>query len=345
MLASGAWLDRFRCEQGLDAVLVQLFTLSRNILTPPNSNHSPRLRTLSSFSEQEFSAPSRLALPAPRARSGPVLVAAHVFEVLVMLLGGYALARIVRRGRDLPWALFGAGMLAFVFAEVAQMGASNLIGWLQTEQLVPVPTRDDAPLYSMLLTGAFTGLTLEPLRWFAIKRYVPDYRSHRSALLVGAGAGAMEGILTAAVVAMMLVLALVFRGETMESLTAAGISGRTAVKVGLRVIAWWEESPLGAILAAGEALVRLAFQVASTCIVMVGVRRSAPGWLALAILLTSAFETTCAWAAHPSSGLESGTAFALVALGLPLSFGMIAVARTLSARDGALEQPGEVAAA
>ena len=50
------------------------------------------------------------------------------------------------------------------------------------------------------------------------------------------------------------------------------------VAQGLRVIAWWEESPLGAILAAGEALVRLAFQVASTCIVMVGVRRSAPGW-------------------------------------------------------------------
>jgi uncharacterized membrane protein YhfC len=197
----------------------------------------------------------------------------------------------------------------------------------------------------MLLTGVFTGLTLEPLRWFAIQRYVPDYRSHRAALLVGAGAGAMEGILTAAVVSMMLVLALVFHGETMESLTAAGMSGRTAVKVGLRVIAWWEESPLGAVLAAGEALVRLTFQVASTCVVMLGVRRSSLGWLLLAILLTSAFEATCAWAAHPSSGLESGTAFALVALGLPLSFGMIAMARTLAVRDGALEQPDGVAAA
>lgn len=274
-----------------------------------------------------------------------MLVAAHVFEVLVMLLGGYLLARVVRRGHELPWALFGAGMLAFVFAEVAQLGASNLIASLQAEQVIPVPTRADAARYSMLLSGVFTGLTLEPLRWFVIARYTPGYRSQRSALLIGAGAGAMEGILTAAVVLMMLVLALVFRGETMESLTAAGLDGRTAVKVGLRVIAWWEESPLGAVLAAGEALVRLAFQVGSTCIVMVGVRRGAHRWLAASMLLTAVFEATCAWAAHPSTGLDAGVAFAVVALGLPLALGMVAVARTVALRDGSLEQPEGAAAA
>ena len=274
-----------------------------------------------------------------------MLVAAHVFEVLVMLLGGYLLARVLRRGHPLPWALFVAGMLAFVFAEVAQLGASNLIASLQAKQLVPVPSRADAARYSMLLSGIFTGLTLEPLRWFAMKRYTPEYRSQRAALLIGAGAGAMEGILTAAVVLMMLVLALVFRGETMESLTAAGIDGRTAVKVGLRVIAWWEESPLGAVLAAGEALVRLAFQVGSTCLVMLGLRRSAPRWLGLAMVLTAIFEATCAWAAHPATGLESGTAFAVVALGLPLAFGMIAVARAAALRDRALEQPEGASAA
>lgn len=274
-----------------------------------------------------------------------MLVAAHVFEVLVMLLVGYLFARVVRRGHPLPWALFGVGMLAFVFSEVVQLGGSNLIARLQAEELIPIPNRRNAAHYSMILSGVFTGLTLEPLRWFAIRRYAPEYRSQRAALLMGAGAGAMEGILTAAVVSMMLVLALVFRGETMESLTAAGLDGRTAVKVGLRVVAWWEESPLGAVLAAGESVVRLAFQVGSTCLVVVGVRRGAFRWLLLAMVLTTAFEGACAWASHPSTGLDAGVAFGVVALGLPLALGMVAIARVAARRDGALEQPEGASAA
>ncbi|MCA9579064.1 MAG: YhfC family glutamic-type intramembrane protease [Polyangiales bacterium] len=271
-----------------------------------------------------------------------MLVAAHVFEILVMLLSGAALARLVRR-EPLPWALFGAGMLAFVFAEVAQMGASNLLASLQAEQLVPVPTREGARRVSFILIGVFTGLTLEPLRWFVLSRYTPGYRSQRAALLVGAGAGAMEGILMGAVVLIMLVLALVFHGETLDSLTAAGLSGRAAIKVGLRVVAWWDSSPLGAILAAAEALVRLAFQVGCTCVVMVGVRRRAPGWLLLAVLTDAAYEVANAWASDPSSGLGDWAAFGVVATGLPLAFGMIALGRTMAQQDGALEHPAPLA--
>ncbi|MCA9535048.1 MAG: YhfC family intramembrane metalloprotease [Myxococcales bacterium] len=273
-----------------------------------------------------------------------MLVAAHVFEILVMLLAGAALGRALRGDRALPWALFGAGMLAIVFAEVAQMGASNLIASLQAERILPVPTRESASRASFVLIGVFTGLTLEPLRWFVLSRYTPGYRSHRAALLMGAGAGAMEGILMGAVVLIMMVIALVFHGETMDSLTAAGLTGGTAVKVGLRVVAWWESSPLGAILATGEALVRLSFQVGCTCVVMVGVRRRAPRWLALAVLVTALFEAACAWAAHPSSDLGAGAGFAVVLAGLPLAAGMVAVARAAAVTDDALEQPGPAAA-
>jgi uncharacterized membrane protein YhfC len=268
-----------------------------------------------------------------------VLVAAHAFEILVMLLAGVVLAARVRRDRPLPWALFGAGMLAFVFAEVAQIGASNLIASLQAEQLVPVPTRESASRVSFVLIGLFTALTLEPLRWFVLSRYTPGYRSHRAALLVGAGAGAMEGILMGAVVLFMMVLALVFHDETLESLTAAGLSGGTAVKVGLRVVAWWDSSPYGALLAAAEAVARLALQVGSTCVVMLGVRRRAPRWLALAVLVTALFEAASAWAMDPSSGVSEGLASGVVFAALPLGLGMVGFARSAAARDGALEEP------
>lgn len=255
-----------------------------------------------------------------------------------MLLAGAALARVVRGQRALPWALFGAGMLAFVFAEVAQLGASNLIASLQAEHVIPTPSRESASRASFALIGVFTALTLEPLRWFVISRYTPGYRSHRAALLIGAGAGAMEGILMGALVLMMMVLALVFRGETLETLTAAGLTGGTAIKVGLRVVAWWESSPLGALSAAAEALARLAFQVGCTCALMVGVRRRAPRWLALSVLVVALYESACAWAAHPSSDLQEVATLAVAMLGLPVGLGLVALGRAAALADDALEQ-------
>ena len=248
---------------------------------------------------------------------------------------GVALAARLRKAEGaapLPWALVGAGMLAFVFAQVMQMGASNMIASLRAGGTLPTPRGESAYYWSYGLIAFFTAISLEPLRALVLHRYTPGYRSQRSAKIVGAGVAAAEGVLTGAIVLMMLVLALVFEGKTIESVEAMGLEGRAAVKVGLRVVAWWEASPGESLYATLGYVFRLVYHLGVTALVMTALR-GRRGLLGAAVLLTFGLEFSRAYVSDPSRGVSPEVGLAVSAAWLVVGGALLAFTGRLAATD------------
>lgn len=266
-----------------------------------------------------------------------VLVAAHILEVLVMLASGLVAARLMIRRLGLPWALFGAGMLTFVFAEVGRMGTSYVFQEMMSQGMLPPPSRLGGVPLLVIALGAFgTTITLEPIRWFVLERYVPGFRAHRSAILVGLGAASMQAILTGLSVLGMMVLALYYHGQNLEQMSQS-MDTRMATRIGLRVVAWWEAEPSASLYASGEALVRMGLQVALTAMMMVVVRRKTFLWFLAAMLITFGFEFGMQYAVHPASGFSSLKTFAVAAAFIPVIAAGLMLAQRAGQRDDAMD--------
>lgn len=181
-----------------------------------------------------------------------MLVAAHVLEAVLLVAGPLLAARALARRWQLPMGVFGVGLLTFVFGQVAQMGLAWTFRQGFEGGALPLPPPEAAPLVSAILAGLVAALTDEPIRLWAFRRYLPQQTNPRTGALVGLGHGGAQAILGGLLVLLMATLALVFRGQTFEDMQQLGMEGRAAVRLGMKVFAWWEQSPLDVLAALGR---------------------------------------------------------------------------------------------
>lgn len=253
-----------------------------------------------------------------------MLVAAHVIQVLLLGLAPWLLARTFARRWERPVAIFGVGLLCFVFAEVARIGIARGLGALFESGALPLPTGEVALLWtSAIVAGVMTSLTDQALRVIALRRWVEPI-DERTGALLGLGHGGAEALLTAVLVLGMATIAIVGRGSSFDELEAMGFEGRSAVRVGMKVLAWWEASPSDALLAAGQQLALVVMHVGLAVAVARGVARHGLGrgalWIATAFVVQAVFASLLAWIAAKTPGLGVELAVhggaAVVGLGL-----------------------------
>ena len=199
---------------------------------------------------------------------GPfVLLFSHLFLIAVLLLVPWVVGRRLIRKWGLPGALFGAGLLAFIGAELLRLGASSLTRKAFLAQVLPLPSVESAPLLDAVIAGlAVTLATIGSL--VLLYRYqIPEQRSTRDAIVVGFGFGSGALGLTGLLELLMAVAALGLKDARIDDVRDLGFAPRAALKVGLRIFEWWERSPLDALLHTGEWLLYLGVVVATSVLV------------------------------------------------------------------------------
>ncbi|MCB9612484.1 MAG: YhfC family intramembrane metalloprotease [Sandaracinus sp.] len=232
-----------------------------------------------------------------------MLVAAHVVEVLLLGLGPFLFARAFARRWERPLGIFGVGLICFVFAEVARIVIARGLGALFESGALPMPSDETTLVWvSASLAGVVAALTDQGFRVMALRRWVEPCDGRTGALL-GLGHGGGEAMLSAVLVIVMAGIALVGENSTFEDLEAMGFEGRAAVRVGMKVLAWWEASPTDALLAAGQQLCLVVMHLGLSVAVATGLARRASGWVAAAVLLHALVATLLSWIASKTPGL------------------------------------------
>ena len=110
--------------------------------------------------------------------------------VLPLVLGAW-LARHYR----VPWSLFGWGAVTFIGAQLVLLPLLQIL----TQSLRGVVTGpfviQHALLINSVILGLSAGLCEEGARWFAYRFIVPEARSWRQGLMLGAGQGGAEAMI------------------------------------------------------------------------------------------------------------------------------------------------------
>lgn len=214
-----------------------------------------------------------------------MLVAAHVLEVLLLLFAPILLGRRWARARGWEPSLIWAGLLVFFVADALEIGAAKVIAWAFRSELLPMPGADSAPLVDAFIGGVVGAVLMESSRIYALRSMV-ERPSPAAGVLVGLGQGAGQAAVQGLTVLAMGVIAVVFEGKTFDEMQEIGIEGGAAVKIGLKIFAWWEGEPLDAVLAALRSLALLVLHVGLGALLAAGVRarRAIPAFLGAVVL-------------------------------------------------------------
>lgn len=229
------------------------------------------------------------------------LVVAHGIEVLLLLAVPILLARRIAKGR---WrGAFGLGLLTFLFAELLRIGLAKAGGYAIGSGVDLGLRGEHGPWIAGALAGLSAALTDTGMRVYAFRGWfqrdddadVEPLPDRDLARLHGLGMGGAQAMLSGVLVLLMATIAIVLEGKTMGEVEAMGFEGRTAIRVGARVYAWWESSPLDAVLAGVGELLMLAMHVGLSAALFVAVRgRRGRGWgLGAAAALAQLVVVTC----------------------------------------------------
>jgi uncharacterized membrane protein YhfC len=152
------------------------------------------------------------------------------------------------------------------------------------------------PFFTASTGGLIAALCHEPARLYVLTRYLPARRSFADGVMLGAGHGGCEALLTGVMVLLTLLAAIGLRDAGSEELQELGLSRRSAIGVGLKVYAFWQATPLGSVLGTARALIGIVFHLAASSLVLAGLASGAGGRaVAAAVLLHWAFAVIAAY--------------------------------------------------
>jgi len=223
----------------------------------------------------------------------------------VMMLVPLALAIAAQRAWKTPWALFGAGAVAFVASKLVQIPA---MAGLQAAWLSDAALPTQASLAIVLL---FAPLCEETARWLALRamraRLGASHRGHRDAAFFGLGHGGAE--------------LMILSGLSLLNLGAA-VSGMLPPEAERVVTSAVHDAPWWTFLAGPlERTVALGSHLAMSWLVWRAVREDRPRWLFASMGLHYALNAAIVGSAtliSPAAGVAATLLFAPVPIVLLL---------------------------
>jgi len=225
---------------------------------------------------------------------------------------------------NLPWGIYGAGVLTFIGSQVLHIPFNYFLlnPFLAKQFPQPQPHSQDLMIWGLLL-GLSAGLFEETARYLVIRFWRKDITSWKKSIMLGAGHGGIEAILVGVIAFIGFLQLIAYRqmdlsllSKTMESTQYAALQNTLTTFWGLE----WYEYLWGAF----ERLSVLPFHIAASVLVYRSVRDRKIIWYLLAVGLHTLLDFFAVFASQ-SWGIPQ-TELALFICGL-LSVGIIFLLR------------------
>ena len=265
-----------------------------------------------------------------------VVVASYLLSIAGLLLGPLLVGKVLRRRWALPTGAFALGALTFIGAEVLRLASSRAAAVVFAETMW-APDEVIATILGAALAGLASAVIEEGLRWWSYRKYLepaanspaadstdqlPAPSHARQGALAGLGLGAGHAALLGALMLIMSAIALSSQDMTFQDMQGLGLDAKLALKLGLRINAWWESSPWAVLVSALEMVPVLIFHVGLGSLIAVAVCKSERGWLAVAI---GAHFVLAAGLAYGAEATEVARAVELAALVFATLAGAVAL--------------------
>lgn len=234
-------------------------------------------------------------------------------DVLVRLLNAalmialpLALGVFLARRYRVGWRLYGIGALTFVGAQVLHLPFNQ---WVLNPIFIrmglnpeEVPTGWALVGYGLAL-GLSAGVFEECARYLVLRRWLPDVRSWRRALMFGAGHGGVEAILLGGLALYGLVQALALRGADLQEI----LPPEQVELARAQLAVYWDLPWTMAILGAVERAFALTAHVFMTVLVLQAFTRRRLIWLGAAIAWHALLDAVAVivyttWGAYAAEG-------------------------------------------
>jgi uncharacterized membrane protein YhfC len=194
-----------------------------------------------------------------------MLIPLIVVEILFMCAVPVVLAIWLHRRWSQPWMLIVAGGVTFIGSQVVHLPLNaGITALFRFEVLPPIPDAWKLP-FNAIVGGLTAGICEEAARYLVMRFWAKECRTWRQAVVLGAGHGGIESILTGLLVGVTLANMVVVRSAGPESL---GLEGEQAAVLAQAVAAFWETPWYMPLLAAFERLVAMTLHLALSVMVM-----------------------------------------------------------------------------
>ena len=195
---------------------------------------------------------------------------------LLMVLAPVLVTWLLRRYRSVSWRLWGIGAAAFILSQVGHIPFNSLVNRLWQ----PDPQADFIPL--VLFLGFSAGRFEEVTRYLTFRFWAKEARSWGQGLMVGAGHGGIEAILTGVLFFLGFINLALYQSGMLDS----ALAGASADEVALMDAAAqqmfslpWYEAVLGGV----ERLFAVTLHLSLSLLVLRAVTKKQVGWVAAAI--------------------------------------------------------------
>ena len=238
---------------------------------------------------------------------------AHPFNAILMIALPSALGILLERKFHLGWGLWWIGAGTFIFSQVGHIPFNIALTALFQRGVLPSPPLAWTLVFNAVILGLSAGLWEELARYATYRWWAKDARSWRKGVMLGAGHGGIEAILTGILVLANFFYLLAMRSADLTSMVPADQLGVAQQAISNYWSAPWYTILLGAL----ERAFALPIQISFSLLVLQSITRKQPGWLFLAIgwhalVDGAAVFTLGRWGVYPAEAIVG--AFCLLSL-------------------------------
>ncbi len=204
---------------------------------------------------------------------------AHPLNAILMIALPIALGIFLERKFHLGWGLWWIGAGTFIFSQIGHIPFNIGLTALFKRGILPTPPEAWTLVFNATILGLSAGLWEELARFATYRWWAKEARSWRKGVMLGAGHGGIEAILTGVMIFVNFMYMMAIRNVDLTNLVPLDQLG-----VAQQAIAQFWSAPWYAILlGAMERAFALPIQISFSLLVLQCLTRKQPGWLFLAI--------------------------------------------------------------
>jgi len=238
---------------------------------------------------------------------------AYPLNAILMIALPIVLGIFLERKFHIGWGLWWIGAGTFIFSQVGHIPFNFGLTALFQRGVLPTPPESWALTFNATILGLSAGFWEELTRYATYRWWAKDARSWRKGMMLGAGHGGVEAILTGILVIVNFMYMLAIRGTDLTNLVPMdqlGVAQQT-------ITAFWSAPWYTVFLGALERAFALPIQISFSLLVLQSVIRKQPVWLFLAIgwhalVDAAAVFTLGTWGAYTAEAVVG--AFCLLSL-------------------------------
>lgn len=270
-----------------------------------------------------------------------LLYITHLLNGLLVFIFAIGLGIFLTRKYQLKWRLYWIGAVTFVVSQVFHIPFNLALTQLFNRGWLPVPPPSWRTLFNSIILGLSAGFFEEFARYATYRWWARDARSWKESLLLGAGHGGFEAILTGVLILYAYIQMVALRGADLSALLPANQVEIAQAQITAYWSAPWYQTLLGAV----ERAFALPAQVALSVVVLQVFIRHQIRWLWLAIAWHTLLDALSLYTANLWGVYISEGSLGLLAL---ISLAIIFLLRRLHLEKAMIEPeplsppPGEI---